>query len=384
MRLFNPGTEKIIIDSKELQKLFDVLNSRGYLTIGPTVKDQAITLDEIRSTKQLPAGWTDEQSGGKYRLIKRQDDAWFGYTLPSASWKRYLHSPAIRLWSAKRNGKGFEVTEERDDAVKHAFIGVRACELQAIAIQDKVFYGADYQDPSYTGKRENVFIVAVNCSVAGHNCFCTSMQSGPKATKNFDIALTEILDGTQHYFVAETGTDLGAEILREVSSSTAKPEQLSLAEKVIENTASEITKKLDTTGLKEILNRNTENKIWDAVAKRCLSCANCTMVCPTCFCTTVEDTTDLSGEHAERWKKWDSCFTVRFSYIHGGSIRSTPKARYRQWMMHKLSNWSDQFGMDGCVGCGRCITWCPVGIDLTEEAAAIRASEKHAPVEDDD
>lgn len=384
MRLFNPGTEKIIIDSKELQKLFDTLISRGYTTIGPTLKDQAITLDEIRSTKQLPAGWTDEQNGGKYRLVKRNDEAWFGYTLTPASWKGYLHSPAIKLWSAKRNGKGFDVTDVKPESRKYAFIGVRACELQAIAIQDKVFYGADYQDPSYAGKRENAFMVAVQCSVAGHNCFCTSMQSGPKATKNYDIALTEILDGTHHYFVAESGTDLGTEILREVSSSIAEPEQVKRAENVVENTVSQISKNLNTTSLKEVLNRNTENKIWDAVAKRCLSCANCTMVCPTCFCTTVEDVTDLSGEHAERWKKWDSCFTVRFSYIHGGSIRSTPKARYRQWMMHKLSNWSDQFGMDGCVGCGRCITWCPVGIDLTEEAAAIRASEKHVAVEDDD
>lgn len=383
MRLSNPGTDRFIIDSKELQKLLDVLLRHGYTAIGPTLRHQSIILDEITSTTQFPAGWTDEQGGGTYRLKKRNDDAWFGYVITPTSWKPYLHSPAVKFWSAKRNPKGFEVDEENTEPAKYAFIGVRACELKAIAIQDKVFYGKDFQDSAYIRKRERAFIVAVNCSTAGHNCFCTSMESGPKVTKDFDIALTEILDGANHYFVTETGTDLGAEILHEVSALPAKEEQVRQAEKVIAQTASQITKSLDTTDIKNLLNRNLENRIWDTIAKRCLSCANCTMVCPTCFCTNVEDVTDLSGDHAERWRKWDSCFSVRFSYIHGGSIRSSAKSRYRQWMTHKLGNWIDQFGTSGCVGCGRCITWCPVGIDLTEETAAIRQGEKKVVIEDE-
>jgi sulfhydrogenase subunit beta (sulfur reductase) len=133
---------------------------------------------------------------------------------------------------------------------------------------------------------------------------------------------------------------------------------------------------LDTADIKALLYRNYEHPRWDNAAARCLTCGNCTMVCPTCFCTTVEDVTDLKGEHAERWQKWDSCFTMDFSYIHGGIIRSSPKARYRQWMTHKLATWIDQFGTSGCVGCGRCITWCPVAIDITEEVRAIRESER--------
>jgi formate hydrogenlyase subunit 6/NADH:ubiquinone oxidoreductase subunit I len=383
MRLFNPGSEKYVIDSDALQKLLDILRTRGYTTIGPTVKDQVITLDEIHTTKQLPIGWTDEQGGGTYRLIKRHDNACFGYVLTSATWKQFLHAPSLKLFSAKKNGKGFEVIDYPPETVKRAFIGVRACELNAIASQDKIFYEGEFKDASYIGRRENVFIVAVNCGNAGPNCFCSSMGTGPKVDKLYDIALTEILEETRHYFVAETGTDLGGEILLEVTKTPATEEEVRNADKVVSGAASQITKKMDTSDLRELLNRNTENKQWDIVAKRCMSCANCTMVCPTCFCTTVQDTTDLSGEHAERWRKWDSCFSVQFSYIHGGSIRSTPKARYRQWMMHKLSNWIDQFGESGCVGCGRCITWCPVGIDLTEEAAAIRAGEKKVKLEED-
>ena len=107
--------------------------------------------------------------------------------------------------------------------------------------------------------------------------------------------------------------------------------------------------------------------------QRCLTCGNCTMVCPTCFCTTTEDVTDLTGDHAERWRHWDSCFDLDFSYLHGGPCAPRARSRYRQWLTHKLGTWHDQFGSSGCVGCGRCIVWCPVGIDITEEAHALRA-----------
>jgi ferredoxin len=122
-----------------------------------------------------------------------------------------------------------------------------------------------------------------------------------------------------------------------------------------------------------VLKANLEHPRWTEVAKRCLACTNCTLVCPTCFCSTVEDVTDLGGDQIGRERRWDSCFTLEFSYIHGGSVRRDGASRYRQWLTHKLAHWHDQFGSSGCVGCGRCISWCPVGIDITEEVAAIAA-----------
>jgi ferredoxin len=175
--------------------------------------------------------------------------------------------------------------------------------------------------------------------------------------------------------LVEVGTELGAEVLREVSHREAREEEKATAESVIARCSVQMGRSLDTTEIKELLYRNYEHPRWDDVAGRCLTCGNCTMVCPTCFCTTVEDFTDLSGEHAERRRRMDVCFTMDFSYIHGGSIRSSAKARYRQWMTHKLATWIDQFCVSGCVGCGRCITWCPVAIDITEEARVIRESE---------
>jgi Fe-S-cluster-containing hydrogenase component 2 len=367
--------DKIILSAAELQPLFERLQKHGYRLLGPVVRDGAMVYDELSTAADLPVGWTDEQSNGTYRLKKRGDAAFFGYVVGPQSWKKILHLPALRLWKAQKQKSGFQIIEEREAPPKLAFIGVRPCELHAIAIQDKIFVSGSYVDPVYQARRENIFVVAVNCGRAGGTCFCASMHTGPKATSGFDLALTEVLEESRHYFVAEIGSVRGAEMLQDVPHRFAREEEKAMAERLTANAAAQMGRRLDTTDIKNLLYQNSEHPRWDQVASRCLNCANCTMVCPTCFCTTVEDVTDLTGEYAERWRKWDSCFTMDFSYIHGGSVRPSAKARYRQWMTHKLASWFDQFGASGCVGCGRCITWCPVGIDLTEEVRAIRESE---------
>lgn len=355
-----------------LQQLFDVLAAKGYTLVGPTIRDGAIVYDQLTHSSDLPAGWTDQQDGGTYRLKKRKDEALFGFAVGPHSWKRFLHPPTLRLWQLSREGDSFRAVAVEAPSPKYAFIGVRSCEIHAIQIQDRVFLEGRYVDPAYKGRREGCFILAVNCTQAGGTCFCVSMNTGPKSTFGFDLALTEVLEGDQHYFIIEVGTSQGEDILSEIYYKDARAEELSTAERILAETAKRMGRHIDTAGIKELLYSNYEHPRWDDVASRCLTCANCTMVCPTCFCTTVEDVTDLSGAQAERWRKWDSCFTMDFSYVHGGSVRATTKDRYRQWMTHKLATWIDQFGTSGCVGCGRCITWCPVAIDITEEVRAIR------------
>ena len=251
---------------------------------------------------------------------------------------------------------------------------MRACELRAIAIHDRVFLAGPFLDKSYRVRRDHAFIVAVNCGQAGGTCFCASMDAGPKVETGFDLALTELLDEGRHLFVVEVGSGAGFELLKDLPHRPATEGEITAAERVVARTRDQMGRTLETNGLKELLQANPNHPRWDEVAGRCLTCGNCTNVCPTCFCTTIEDTTDLSGTTAERVRRWDSCFTLDFSYIHGGSVRSSARSRYRQWMTHKLAHWVDQFGSSGCVGCGRCITWCPVGIDITEEAEAIRST----------
>jgi len=376
MRKSSQSAEPAVLERDQLRWLLAALVNRGYRVLGPTVRDQAIVYDDLASLEDAPVGWADEQSGGTYRLKKRADKALFGYAHGPTSPKKFLHPSVVRLWRAEGGGNGFQMEEGPEEAAKLAFIGVRSCELHAIAVQDKVFLDGKYSDPVYKARRQDNFIVAVNCGHAGGTCFCVSMNTGPKATLGFDLALTEVLEATRHYFVAEVGSRLGGKVLDQVPHKAASGQEKAAAERIVAKTAGQMGRSMDTEGIKELLYRNYENPRWEDVAKRCLTCGNCTMVCPTCFCTTVEDITDLTGEHVERWRKLDSCFTMDFSYIHGGSVRSSPRARYRQWMTHKLATWIDQFGTSGCVGCGRCITWCPVGIDITEETGAIRDSEK--------
>ena len=359
-----------------LQALVDALGVRGYQVLGPTVRDGAIVYDTITQLADLPAGWTDHQEAGRYRLERRDDGALFGFAVGPHSWKRFLHPPVEKLWTMHRDTAGVRISSAPAAAVKWAFLGVRACEIHAIAIQDRVMLEGPHPDDAYAMRRRDVFIVAVNCGQAGGTCFCVSMRTGPKAASGFDLALTELLDGDSHRFLVEVGSEGGAELLAQLPHEPASDQQRAAAEAVVARAASQMGRSLDTDGIKELLQSNADHPRWDEVAERCLTCGNCTMVCPTCFCTTVEDHSDLTGTIAERVRKWDSCFTMDFSYLHGGSVRSTARSRYRQWMTHKLAHWFDQFGTSGCVGCGRCITWCPVGIDITQEAAAIRASPK--------
>jgi ferredoxin len=360
-----------------LDSLVAALRGRGFRVLGPVVRDGAIVYDDLESASDLPIGWTDRQDGGTYRLERRDDEARFGYAVGPHSWKRYLFPPRIRLWRAQGNGAGAPTVEEEPlDETPLAFIGVRSCELHAIEIQDKVFIGGRVVDRDYAARRAGAFLVAVNCFEPAGTCFCTSMGTGPRVGGGFDLALTELLEG-EHRVLVQAGSERGAEVLAELPTRPAIDEDLRAADRSVESAEAKMGRTMEAWDLRDLLARNLEHPRWDDVANRCLTCGNCTLVCPTCFCSSVEDETDLSGG-AERWRVWDTCFSVDYSYIHGGSIRPSGRSRYRQWMTHKLGTWHDQFGSSGCVGCGRCIAWCPVGIDITEEVAAIRATEEVA------
>jgi sulfhydrogenase subunit beta (sulfur reductase) len=373
-----------VIERSDFDELFGALTRRGYTIVGPTVRDRAIVYDEIRATTDLPVGWTDEQDGGRYRLRRRDDEALFGYAVGPQSWKQYQLPPEVGLWRARVDERGglVDISEPPRTAPRYAFFGARSCELHAMGILDRVLLGGAHPDPADRARAQDVFVVAVQCSQAGGTCFCVSMNTGPVAESGFDLALTEILDDDRHYFTVQIGSDRGAAVLDEVPHRPAAGHEQVAAGAVHAGTAAQMGRELDTAGIKELLYRNYEHPRWDEVAERCLTCGNCTMVCPTCFCTTVEDVTDLAGEHIERNQRWDSCFTVDYSHINGGAVRGSPRSRYRQWMTHKLASWWDQFDSSGCVGCGRCITWCPVGIDITEEARAIRESEERTRADD--
>ena len=370
-----------VIERADFDSLLGALSRRGYAVIGPTVRDGAIVYDEITTADELPVGWTDEQEAGRYRLVRRQDEALFGYVVGPHSFKRYQLPAEVTLFKAsiQPDGSLTDIRQPSTQAPRYAFIGARSCELHAMGILDRVLLGGAHPDPADRARRDDVFIVAVQCGQAGGTCFCVSMGTGPVAEQGFDLALDRGPRGRPPSLRRPGRQRAGSGRARRRSPPLGSRGGLGRgARQSMPRPPRSMGRELDTAGIKELLYRNYEHPRWQEVADRCLTCGNCTMVCPTCFCTTVEDVTDLQGEHVERTQRWDSCFTVDYSQVHGGAVRGSSRARYRQWMTHKLATWHDQFDSSGCVGCGRCITWCPVGIDITEEARAIRDSEERA------
>ncbi|MGW5382501.1 4Fe-4S dicluster domain-containing protein [Nocardia sp. NPDC003963] len=359
-----------VIDRPGLDRLVDVLRARGYRVIGPQVRDAAIVLDELESGAQLPDGWGVETAPGHYRLRRRADGAVFAHSAGPGSWKQFLHPPRRKVLAL---GPDLEPEPVAPAPARSAFLGVRGCDLAAIGILRRVLGEGEHPDTGFTGRCGGLFVVAVNCTEPGGVCFCASMGTGPGAAAGYDLALTEDA-GAEHRFVVEVGTEEGADVLAELPCRPAGTDEVNRAHESVAAAANRMGRTMPDVDLPGLVRDSRESPHWEDVASRCLTCGNCTMVCPTCFCTTTEDITDLTGDHAERWERWASCYELDFSYVHGGSVRRTGESRYRQWLSHKLGTWHDQFGSSGCVGCGRCIDWCPAGIDLTAEVARLAES----------
>ncbi|MCP9447930.1 MAG: 4Fe-4S dicluster domain-containing protein [Nitrospira sp.] len=365
------SNDRGVFPSADLQRVLDLLRAKGYRVIGPTLHDGAVVWDTIVRVSDLPIGWRDRQEPGRYRLEQTGTDEIFGVVHGPQSLKPFVFAPREPLLHIERTQKGFSVRPQLPAPEKIALLGARPCDVAGLAIQDQIFLKGSYPDPHYARRRQGLFVIAVNCTRALPTCFCRSMGTGPRAPTGCDLALTELDD----LMLVEAGSQAGRDLLSELPlQPTSEAIQVEAAKR-IDACAESQTRLQGQAALPRALYDAHDSQRWDDAASRCLACTNCTMVCPTCFCHTVEDRSTLDGQHTERTRRWDSCFTHEHGYIHGKNIRPTIKDRYRMWLTHKFAAWHDQFGMSGCVGCGRCITWCPVGIDVREEISAVLTSD---------
>jgi NAD(P)H-flavin reductase len=359
---------------EELDRLFDLLRADGRRVIGPTLAEGAIVYDELSSARELPVGWLVDSAPGSYRLRSTGGARAFDYTVAVTSWKRFTHPSIVPLTRGRREDGRVVVEPAEEDPPRLAFIGVRACELAALTIQDRAMRAGPLGDADHVARGDAAFVVAVECATATATCFCTSMGTGPEVTGGADIVLSELDDG----FVVRSGSDAGAGIVHRLGLRAAEPPETDAAATQVAALRSAIGDPVPTPGLPARLRAALDHPRWAEVGERCLACANCTLVCPTCFCTSVSVASDLDGFEGTTERSWDSCFSLGFGRVAGdANFRPRVRDRYRQWLTHKFSTWWDQFGSTGCVGCGRCIAWCPVGIDVREELNAIAPPDAH-------
>jgi len=358
----------VVLQKPALDLLLRNIRDAGFALVGPQVREDGIIYSDLEGASQLPRGWTTEQAPGRFRLHRGDHDRFFDFIPGSHSWKQFLFPPRLELFTTHRVDGRWAHVSRQPDFEPRAFIGVRACELAAIRVQDAVFLRPDFSDPAYRARRTGNFILAVDCLHPAGTCFCAAMATGPRVTRDYDLCLTELDD----VFLLRIGSEAGGRAALDVPTAPSTPALAEAAMEALARAIGQTRSEVDPARCAEAVLSNLESPPWDAVAQRCLSCGNCTMVCPTCFCWDVTDHLNIKGTEAERTRIWDSCFNPGYSHQAGGNTRPSTRSRYRQWLTHKFGNWQKQFGTTGCVGCGRCITWCPAAIDTRVEVSTFQ------------
>ena len=363
--------QTVFLPRERLQKLLDALKATGRHCLGPVERDGTLMFDAITSAEQLPVGVHDVQGPGSYRLQHDDSRRCFAWANGPQALKPLTFAPQETLWRVSRNDDGMRFSPVATEHSGMALIGARACDLAALKLQEKHFLGGEHIDPGFGERRDSLFIVAVDCNHPADTCFCASTGDGPAAKQGFDIAMSELDEG----FLLRPGSPAGQAVIDKLTLSAASEAQKKQVADELVLAAQAQTRQLPSDNLRDAIFERQDHPHWAEIAERCLACGNCTAVCPSCFCSSYEARPSLDGKEAEQVRSWDSCFSFEHSNLHGHALRDDIRLRYRQWLTHKLAGWHDQYGRSGCTGCGRCITWCPVGIDLTAEVATLLEGE---------
>jgi sulfhydrogenase subunit beta (sulfur reductase) len=362
-------SQRWVMRGSGLDRLVATLAQQFDEVIAPVVADGVIRLRPITSARELPVGVTDDQEAASYRLVPTGSQLHFSYGVGPDSLKSIAHPPRSPVWTMHRRDGSLVVDPAPPASTTRAIVGARACDLHALEVLERTQTGGPHVDPAFTARRAGLFVVAVDCTHPAATCFCDSAGHGRTADHGYDLALTELEDAGGVMYLVRCGSERGRETIAELGLEPAPDHLVRHVGLELDASVRRMMRELPPDAADLV--RDAGHPHWDVVAERCLTCGNCTAVCPTCFCTDMEDAVSLDGATSTRTRVWDTCFSQEYSHLGAGPHRASPRSRYRQWLSHKVGTWHDQFGESGCVGCGRCITWCPVGIDLTAELEAL-------------
>ncbi len=363
-----------MLSTAGLEILLESMVTAGYRLVGPTLESGVVHYREISAVEDLPFGIIDQQQPGHYRSRRsptEQVDHYFDWSNGTGV-KGWLFPSQQRLWRSERQQSGV-VRFERvaADGPPLALFGIRSCDLAAIRRLDRHFLRPGAEDPWYAERNAGRLLVVVSCNHPAADCFCHSTATGPAPSDGYDLRLDELDEG----FLITAGTARGEQLLQPLPLAPVTAAQRQRVALQLQQSAAQQQRRLPSAQQCRSLGDLPDAPVWQQIAERCLGCGNCTASCPSCFCHRQQPEAQLDPQQAIQQRLWDSCFSTAHSQLHGVAVRNGVRERYRQWLTHKLSGWWQQFGEGGCVGCGRCITWCPVGIDLTVEVARLLTPE---------
>ena len=307
-----------------------------------------------------------------FRRLSRWSEARLDYSRTILPPKKYLLPPRETLFRYSGNGDFVPTSEDVDKRI--VLFGVHACDIYAFNILDEVFGGA-FPDPYYQTRRKNVVVIGIDCT-PDEKCFCRSMRADT-VEHGFDLAMRDIGED----FLILVGTALGDDMVLAAKELFLPVQQEDIDEykRRSEARRKEFRLPVEIRDLPEIFEMEYQNAIWEELGARCLSCGSCSMVCPTCYCFDVMDEAELGGSSGRRLRVWDSCLFSTHALVAGGeNFRESRASRVKFRFYHKQRGFVAQYGRPSCVGCGRCIAVCPVGIDIIEVLNRLRGVEHAA------
>ncbi len=313
-------------------------------------------INKIAETQQI-YGPVRQGKRVSYQRISSAVDLASDYVIPDISAKAFAFPKIEKLFSYTKNKNEVDVQDiNLENIPQRVIVGIRPCDAAGMESL-KAIFGWDPADPIFKTRLERTTFVGFSCTHSDDYCFCTSLEGGPGNTKGSDILLTKTDTGD---YIAEIITPKGEAIVALAPDLFQDAGDLKK-----ESYLADVPKRFEVSGLQDKVNAAFDTTAFDEYAMRCMGCAACAYVCPTCACFDIQDET--KGSKGQRVRLWDSCGAKLFTlHTSGHNPRETQGARWRQRLMHKFSYMPERLEVRGCVGCGRCSRSCPVDMNIAE------------------
>ncbi|MBS3977633.1 MAG: 4Fe-4S dicluster domain-containing protein [Syntrophomonadaceae bacterium] len=312
--------------------------------------DQVLAAWAHDAVVYVPVSQAGSKEFGRWSLNTRPD--FTGNTRLSPKGLMFLQTESMYSYTVTEGGMGVVLEEIDHKPARQVIVGIRPCDVQSVQVMDEVFLTKGYVDKLYKEKRDHTCLVALGCLSPLPTCFCSSMGLNPMAAPGADLMMYDLGDSYGIIPQSEAGEALIASLGGLVLDGGQVP------------AGNPCTLKVDTEGLTAKLQKMFEHPLWNKVNQKCLACGTCTYLCPTCHCFDIQGKN--KGDEGYKFRCWDSCMYPEYTLMAGGhQPRSSKKERLRQRFLHKLQYMPERYHAWGCVGCGRCLAYCPVQVDIT-------------------